>query len=137
VTVIEYLPRLMAGMDDELAASALKIFKAQGMNFLLGSKVQSAKAQGGVGKVVFLDADGKEQTLEAERVLVAVGRKPYTDGLGLQEAGVEIDAKGRVTIDDRFQTSVPGIFAIGDVVRGAMLAHKAEDEGIAAVELMV
>jgi len=136
VTVIEYLPRLMAGMDDELASAALKIFKAQGMKFLLGCKVQSAKAEGGVGKVVFLDENGQEQRLEAERILVAVGRKPYTDGLGLQEAGVEVDQRGRVTIDDRFQTSVPGIFAIGDVVRGAMLAHKAEDEGIAAVELM-
>ncbi|HEY0840481.1 MAG TPA: dihydrolipoyl dehydrogenase [Vulgatibacter sp.] len=136
VTVIEYLPRLMAGMDDELAATAQKIFAAQGLSFRLGCKVQSAKAVGGVGKVVFLDADGKEQTLEAEKVLVAVGRKPFTDGLGLQEAGVKVDGRGRVEIDDHFQTNVPGVYAIGDVVRGAMLAHKAEDEGIAAVELM-
>jgi len=136
VTVIEYLPRLMAGMDEELAAAAQKIFAAQGLAFRLGCKVQSARAVGGVGRVVFLDADGKENTLEAERVLVAVGRKPFTDGLGLQEAGVRVDARGRVEIDDRFQTNVPGIYAIGDVVRGAMLAHKAEDEGVAAVEIM-
>jgi len=136
VTVIEYLPRLMAGMDDELAATAKKIFEGQGLSFRLGCKVQSAKAAGGVGRVVFLDADGKEQTLEAEKVLVAVGRKPYTDGLGLHEAGVKVDNRGRVEIDAHFQTNVPGIWAIGDVVRGAMLAHKAEEEGVAAVELM-
>ncbi len=136
VTVIEYLPRLMAGMDGELAAAALKIFGAQGLQFRLGCKVQSAKAAGGVGRVVFLDEDGKEQTLEAERVLVAVGRKPYTEGLGLAEAGVKLDERGRVEVNDRFETSVPGIYAIGDVIRGAMLAHKAEDEGVAVAELL-
>lgn len=136
VTVVEYLPRLMAGMDDELAAAALKIFTAQGLKFRLGCRVQSAKAVDGMGRVTFIDADGIEQTLEAEKVLVAVGRRPYTDGLGLQEVGVRVDARGRVEIDDAFRTSVPGIWAIGDVVRGPMLAHKAEEEGIAAVEIM-
>ncbi len=136
VTVVEYLPRLMAGMDDELAAAALKIFTAQGLKFRLGCRVQSAKAVNGVGRVTFIDADGTEQTLEAEKVLVAVGRRPFTDGLGLEKAGVKIDNRGRVEIDDHFRTNVPGIWAIGDVVRGAMLAHKAEEEGVAAVEFM-
>ncbi|AKU90260.1 dihydrolipoyl dehydrogenase [Vulgatibacter incomptus] len=137
VTVIEFLPRLMAGMDDELAAAAQKIFSAQGMRILVGCRVQSAKAADGVGKVVFLDADGKEQSMEAEKVLVAVGRKPFTDGLGLAEVGVKLDGRGRVEVDQRFETNVPGVYAIGDVIRGAMLAHKAEEEGMAAVELMV
>ena len=136
VTVVEYLPRLMAGMDDELAAAALRIFTAQGLKFRLGCRVQSAKASGGVGRVTFIDADNTEQTIEAERVLVAVGRRPFTDGLGLEAAGVRVDNRGRVEIDDHFRTSVPGIWAIGDVVRGAMLAHKAEEEGVAAVEFM-
>ena len=136
VTVVEYLPRLMAGMDDELAATALKIFQAQGMKFRLGCRVQSAKNVGGVGRVVFIDGDGTEQTLEADRVLVSVGRRPFTDGLGLQKAGVRVDNRGRVEIDDHFRTNVQGIWAIGDVVRGPMLAHKAEEEGVAAVEFM-
>ena len=136
VTVVEYLPRLMAGMDEELAAAALNIFTAQGLRFRLGCRVQSARADGGIGRVTFIDGDGAKQTLEAERVLVAVGRRPWTEGLGLEEVGVRLDARGRVEIDEKFRTSVPGIWAIGDVVRGPMLAHKAEEEGVAAVEIM-
>lgn len=137
VTVIEYLPRLMAGMDDELAATAQKIFAAQGLKFRLGCRVQSAKAENGKGVVTFIDGDNNEQRMEAEKVLVAVGRRPFTDGLGLREAGVDIDDRGRVTVGDRFETNVAGIYAIGDVIRGPMLAHKAEEEGVAAVEFMV
>lgn len=136
VTVIEYLPRLMAGMDDELAAAAQKIFAAQGLKFRLGCRVQSAKAENGKGVVTFIDGDNNEQRIDADRVLVAVGRKPFTDGLGLREVGVKLDDRGRVEVGDRFETNVPGIYAIGDVIRGAMLAHKAEEEGIAAVEFM-
>jgi dihydrolipoamide dehydrogenase len=136
VTVIEYLPRLMAGMDEELATTAAKIFTSQGLTLRLGCKVQRVTVEGGIGKVVFLDEAGNEQTLEAERVLVSVGRRPTTDGLGLEEIGVRTDERGRVDVNDRFETNVPGFFAIGDVIRGPMLAHKAEDEGVAAVELM-
>lgn len=136
VTVIEYLPRLMAGMDDELAAAAQKIFAAQGLKFRLGCRVQSAKAENGKGVVTFIDGDNNEQRIDADRVLVAVGRKPFTDGLGLREVGVKLDDRGRVEVGDRFETNVPGIYAIGDVIRGAMLAHKAEEEGIAAVEFI-
>lgn len=136
VTVIEYLPRLMAGMDDELAAAAQKIFTAQGLKFRLGCRVQSAKAENGKGVVTFIDGDNNEQRIDADKVLVAVGRRPFTDGLGLAEVGVKLDNRGRVEVGDRFETNVPGIYAIGDVIRGAMLAHKAEEEGIAAVEFM-
>lgn len=137
VTVIEYLPRLLGGMDEELAAQAAKVFAAQGMTLRLGCRVQSARARGEVGEVVFLDENGSEQRLEAERVLVAVGRKPYTEGLGLEEVGVRLDARGRVEVNEHFQTSVPSIYAIGDVIRGPMLAHKASDEGVAVVDAMV
>lgn len=137
VTVIEYLPRLLGGMDEELAAHAAKVFAAQGMTLRLGCRVQSARARGEVGEVVFLDENGSEQRLEAERVLVAVGRKPYTEGLGLEEVGVRLDARGRVEVNEHFQTSVPSIYAIGDVIRGPMLAHKASDEGVAVVDAMV
>lgn len=136
VTVIEYLPRLLAGMDAELAKTAERLFTAQGLKLRLGCRVQSARAEGGVGKVRFLDAEGKEQEIEAERVLVAVGRRAYTEGLGLDAVGVPVDERGRVEVDDSFQTRVAGIYAIGDVIRGPMLAHKAEDEGVAAVERM-
>jgi len=136
VTVIEYLPRLLAGMDDEIAAQAAKVFTAQGMTLRLGCKVQSARTVGEVAEVVFLDESGNEQRLEAERVLVAVGRKPYTEGLGLEEVGVRLDERGRVEVNGHFQTSVPSIYAIGDVIRGPMLAHKASDEGVAVVDAM-
>ena len=137
VTVIEYLPRLLGGMDEELAAHAAKVFAAQGMTLRLGCRVQSARARGDVGEVVFLDENGVEQRLEAERVLVAVGRKPYSEGLGLEEVGVRLDARGRVEVNEHFQTSVPSIYAIGDVIRGPMLAHKASEEGVAVVDAMV
>src|SRR5690606_22203950 len=137
VTVIEYLPRLLGGMDEELAAQAAKVFAAQGMTLRLGCRAQSARARGEVGEVVFLDENGSEQRLEAERALVAAGRQPYTEGLGLEEVGVRLDARGRVEVNGHFQTSVPSIYAIGDVIRGPMLAHKASDEGVAVVDAMV
>jgi dihydrolipoamide dehydrogenase len=132
VTVLEYLERILPGMDAELAKEAQKIFTKQGLEFRLSSKVTSAKVK---GKKAVVEVEGAE-ALEADRVLVAVGRKPNTEGLGLQNAGVVVDERGRVVIDDHFRTNVPGIYAIGDVVRGAMLAHKAEEEGVACAEII-
>lgn len=136
VTVIEYLPRLFAGMDDELAKQAAKVFTAQGLKLRLGCKVQRVDVRAEAAEVVFVDESGSEARLEADRVLMAVGRKPYTQGLGLEEAGVRVDERGRVEVNEGFQSSVPSIYAIGDVIRGPMLAHKASDEGVAVVDAM-
>ena len=130
VTVVEYLERILPGMDAEIAKEALKQFKKQGLEFRLGSKVTSAKAEGDTCTVEIEGAD----PLECDRVLVAVGRKPNTEGLGLESIGLELDDKGRIPVDENFKTSVENVYAIGDVIRGPMLAHKAEEEGIACVE---
>ncbi|SCM77805.1 Dihydrolipoyl dehydrogenase [uncultured Pleomorphomonas sp.] len=133
VTVIEYLDRILPGLDGEVAKAFQKLLERQGFTFKLGRKVTGVEA----GTVSFEPAAGGEaETLAADVVLVAVGRKPYTQGLGLAEVGVKLDGKGRVEIDDHYATGVPGIYAIGDVVAGPMLAHKAEDEGIAVAELL-
>jgi dihydrolipoamide dehydrogenase len=136
VTVIEYLDRILPGMDDEIAKNFLRIQQKQGITFKLSSKVTAvAKTKAGA-KVTFEPvAGGAAETMEADVVLVATGRRPYTDGLGLEAAGVAME-RGRVVIDDHFASSVPGIYAIGDVVRGPMLAHKAEDEGVAVAEIL-
>ena len=136
VTVVEYLDRILPGMDGEVAKQTQRIFEKQGMKFHLSSKVTAvAKAKKG-GSVTFEPvAGGDAQTLEADVVLVATGRRPYTDNLGLEEAGVAM-GRGRVVIDDHFKTNADGIYAIGDVVRGPMLAHTAEDEGIAVAEIL-
>ena len=135
VTVVEFLDRIMPGMDGEISKSMQRILAKQGMAFKLSTKVTGAKVG---AKIVALTvepaAGGASETLEADIVLVAVGRRPYTDGLGLKEAGVAVDEKGRVAIDAHFQTNVPGIYAIGDAIAGPMLAHKAEDEGMAVAE---
>ncbi|MCP8940495.1 dihydrolipoyl dehydrogenase [Alsobacter sp. SYSU M60028] len=136
VTVVEYLDRILPGMDGEVAKQFQRLMEKQGVKFLLSSKVTKVeKAKGGASVTFEPVAGGEPTTLTAEVVLVATGRRPYTDGLGLEQAGVALD-RGRVVIDNHFQTSVPGIFAIGDVVRGPMLAHKAEDEGVAVAELL-
>jgi dihydrolipoamide dehydrogenase len=132
VTVLEYLDRILPGMDGEIAKEAQKIFSKQGLEFRLSSKVTSAKVK---GKKAVVDIEGAEP-VEADRVLVAVGRKPNTEGLGLESVGVELDERGRVKVDDTFRTNVEGIYAIGDVVRGAMLAHKAEEEGVACADII-
>jgi dihydrolipoamide dehydrogenase len=137
VTVIEFMDRIMPGMDLELSKEMKKILTKQGMEFKLATKVTSA--QPGKGKVTLSlepAAGGAAEKLEVETVLLSIGRRPYTQGLGLDKAGVKIDNRGRVEIDDHFQTSVKGIYAIGDVVRGAMLAHKAEDEGVVVAEII-
>ncbi|MBS1182966.1 MAG: lpd3 [Proteobacteria bacterium] len=133
VTVIEYLDRILPGLDGEVAKAFQKLLERQGFAFNLGRKVTGVKG----GKVTFEpSAGGEAETVSADVVLVAVGRKPFTEGLGLAEVGVKLDGKGRVEIDGHYATNVPGIYAIGDVVTGPMLAHKAEDEGIAVAELL-
>jgi dihydrolipoamide dehydrogenase len=137
VTVLEYLPRILPGMDDEIAKEAQKIFTKQGLEFRLGAKVTGAKviSTKTKGKKAMVEIEGSEP-IEADRVLVAVGRKPNTEGLGLQNVGVSVDERGRVVIDEYFRTNIEGVYAIGDVVRGAMLAHKAEEEGMAVAEII-
>jgi dihydrolipoamide dehydrogenase len=130
VIVLEYLDRILPGMDAEIAGEAHKIFKKQGLQFRLGARVTSARPK---GKGCVVEAEGLEP-IECDRVLLAVGRKPNTDGLGLDAIGVALDEKGRVPVDERFATSAAGVHAIGDVIRGPMLAHKAEEEGVACVE---
>jgi dihydrolipoamide dehydrogenase len=135
VTVIEFLDQLLPGMDGEVRKEAGKIFKKQGMELMLGHKVTGAALKGKkVTLSVEKSAGGDEQTIEASHVLVAIGRRPNTEGLALDKAGLSTNARGQIEIDHDFRTSVPGIWAIGDVVPGPMLAHKAEDEGIAVAE---
>ncbi|WP_207480215.1 dihydrolipoyl dehydrogenase [Arenibaculum pallidiluteum] len=137
VTVIEFLDRILPGMDGEVSKQMQRILSKQGLSFRLGTKVTGAKAgKGAIALTVEPAQGGAAETVEAEVVLVAIGRRPYTDGLGLEAAGVEKDAKGRVKIDKHWRTNVPSIYAIGDVVEGPMLAHKAEDEGVAVAELI-
>ena len=134
VTVVEYLDRVLPTMDNELSKQAQRIFAKQGMDFKLSTKVTGASVtEAGVTLTVEPAAGGAAQTIEADTVLVAIGRRPYTEGLGLEAVGVELE-RGRVKIDGHFQTNVPGIYAIGDVVEGPMLAHKAEEEGVALAE---
>ena len=132
VTVLEYFDRILPGMDQELASEALKTFRKQGLEFRLGVRVTGARAKGD-GAVVTIEG-GEE--LEADKVLVAVGRQPNTDGLGLENVGVETDERGRVVVDESLMTNVEGIHAIGDVIQGPMLAHKAEEEGVALAEII-
>ncbi len=137
VTVVEYLDRILPGMDGEVSKEMQKILKKQGMNFRLGTKVSKAQATGkGVELTVEPAAGGKAETLTTDIVLVAVGRKPYTEGLGLEKAGVAVDERGRIKIDEKFRTSAAGVYAIGDVIAGPMLAHKAEDEGMILAEML-
>ncbi|MBK9586825.1 MAG: dihydrolipoyl dehydrogenase [Alphaproteobacteria bacterium] len=137
VTVVEYLDNILPGMDMEIRKEALKIFKKQGIEFKLSSKVTGAKtSKKGVDLTVEPAAGGKAETLSAEIVLMAIGRKAYTDGLGLDAVGVARDERGRIAVDSHFETNVKGIFAIGDVIAGPMLAHKAEDEGVILAEIL-
>ncbi|MEM7735687.1 MAG: dihydrolipoyl dehydrogenase [Deinococcota bacterium] len=133
VTVVEYLDRIMPTMDAEIAKDALRSFKKQGLKFKLGCKVTAAKVQD--GKCV-VEIEGQD-AINCDRVLIAVGRRPNTDGLGLEAVGITPDKRGFIPVDDHFQTQVPGVYAIGDVIGGAMLAHKAEEEGVACVEGIV
>jgi dihydrolipoamide dehydrogenase len=137
VTVIEFLDRITPGMDLEVARQFQRILARQGLQFRLGTKVTGAsQTKAGVELTVEPAGGGAPETVGADVVLVAIGRKPNTAGLGLDRVGVALDAKGRVEVDDRFRTNLPGIYAIGDVIRGPMLAHKAEDEGVVVAEII-
>jgi dihydrolipoamide dehydrogenase len=141
VLVVEYLDRILPGIDTEIARSFQRILEKQGIAFRLSSKVTTVtSADGGPGSNLSIKvepaAGGAAETVEADIVLVAVGRAPFTDGLGLAEAGIALDTKKRVLVDGNYQTSVSGVFAIGDVITGPMLAHKAEDEGVAVAEII-
>ena len=133
VTVLEYLDRILPGMDAETAKQAQRMFKKQGLDFQLGAKVTGASVK---KNKVTVEAEGLD-SIECDRLLVAVGRKPYTESLGLDTVGVETDDRGRIAIDEHWKTSADGVYAIGDVVQGPMLAHKAEEEGVACVEYIV
>jgi dihydrolipoamide dehydrogenase len=137
VTVVEYLDQILPGMDGEVRKEAAKIFKKQGFNIRTGTKVTGATVKGGTATLtVEPAAGGASETIEADCVLVAIGRRANTDGLALDKAGLSVNARGQVDIGHDFQTRVPGIYAVGDVCPGPMLAHKAEDEGIAAAEFV-
>ncbi|WP_319496990.1 dihydrolipoyl dehydrogenase [uncultured Cohaesibacter sp.] len=137
VTVVEFLDRILPGMDGEVVKNAQRIFKKQGFDFKLGTKVTGVEKHKKGVKVTLEPAKGGEASeLEADIVLVAIGRRPYTEGLGLAEVGVALDERGRVATDGHFKTSVDGIYAIGDVIAGPMLAHKAEDDGVALAEIL-
>jgi len=137
VLVVEFLDRILPGLDGETARQTQKILAKQGLSFKLGHKVTGISKAGSARKVsIEPAAGGKAETVETDVVLVAIGRVPYTEGLGLPEAGVTLDNRGRVIVDEHFQTSVAGIYAIGDVIAGPMLAHKAEDEGVAVAEIL-
>ncbi|RFB78284.1 dihydrolipoyl dehydrogenase [Methylovirgula sp. 4M-Z18] len=136
VTVIEFLDRILPGMDGEVVKQVQRMLEKQGIKFRLASKVTGVTTSASGADVTFEPvAGGAAETLQAERVLIATGRTPYIEGLGLEAAGVATE-RGRVVIDEHFATNVPGIYAIGDVVRGPMLAHKAEDEGVAIAEML-
>jgi dihydrolipoamide dehydrogenase len=135
VTMLEFLPRIAIGFDLELSNLLQRSLTAQGMTFHLETKVSAVKVEG--ERVIATATKGNEEvTFEANKILVAVGRKPFSQGLGAEKAGVEFDEKKRIKIDNHFRTNVEGIYAIGDVVAGPMLAHKAEEEGIACVEII-
>ncbi|MFH1158723.1 MAG: dihydrolipoyl dehydrogenase [Pseudomonadota bacterium] len=137
VTVVEFMDRLLPGLDLEVSKEMRRLLAKQGMEFRLSTKVTEARTENDRVILSLEPAGGGEaEKLEAETVLVAVGRRPYTAGSGLEKTGVKVDNRGRVEIDDHFQTNIKGIYAIGDVVRGAMLAHKAEDEGVAVAEII-
>lgn len=137
VTVVEYLDQILPGMDGEVRKEAAKIFKKQGFNIRTGTKVTGASVKGGKATLtVEPAAGGASETIEADCVLVSIGRRPNTEGLALDKAGLTVNKRGQIEIGHDFQTNVPGIYAVGDVVPGPMLAHKAEDEGLAAADFI-
>ena len=136
VTVVEYLDRITPGVDADVAKNFQRALKKQGIKFMLGKKVTGAKALKASAKITLAPAsgEGESETLSADRVLVAIGRRAHTDGLGLEAIGVTRDGQGRIETDAHFQTNIAGVYAIGDVIAGPMLAHKAEEEGVAVAE---
>jgi len=137
VTVVEMLDRITPGLDGEVGKQFMKILKKQGLEFKLSTKVVSIEKSGKGAKVTVEPVDGGEpETLECDVVLVAIGRIPNTDGLGAEDVGIATDKRGRIKVDDHYRTDLPGAYAIGDVIKGPMLAHKAEDEGVAVAEII-
>ena len=137
VTVLEYLDNITPGLDSEVQKSFQRILKRQGIKFIMGAAVKSAICKKNKAHVLYQkNSDESEHSIEADIVLVATGRKPFTNGLGIKELGIEVSEKGYIEIDNDWKTSANGIYAIGDAVLGPMLAHKAEDEGIAAAEII-
>jgi dihydrolipoamide dehydrogenase len=137
VTVVEFLDRIVPAMDDDVADELFKTLKKQGLEFRLSTKVTAAKnTKAGVSLTVEPATGGESERLACDVVLVSIGRRPFTDGLGLEELGVAMDNRGFIQVDESFKTSVDGIYAVGDAIPGPMLAHKAEDEGVVAVEMM-
>jgi dihydrolipoamide dehydrogenase len=137
VTIVEFLDHILPGIDSEVARQFHRMLQKQGLTFKLSSKVTAVDTSGKTLKVkVEPAAGGAAETIEADSVLVAIGRVPYTEGLGLEEAGVQKDNRGRVMVDAHYKSNVDGIYAIGDVIAGPMLAHKAEDEGVAVAEII-
>jgi len=137
VTVLEYLDQITPGMDREVSNEFQKILMKQGIKFQMGSKVEDLSQKGNLVSIKFTNVkNSKKETIEVDKVLVSVGRKPYTEGLNLTKVGVKKDSKGRIEVNNKLQTSVNNIYAIGDVIKGPMLAHKAEEEGIAAAEII-
>ncbi len=136
VSVVEYLDRIIPGMDAALSKELTKVLKKQGMKFYTSHKVKEVSRNGNVVIVKADDAKGKEVVLEGDYSLVAVGRRPFTEGLNAEKAGVKLTDRGQIEVNDHLQTSASNIYAIGDVVRGAMLAHKAEEEGVLVAELL-
>ncbi|KAF2331443.1 MAG: dihydrolipoyl dehydrogenase [Flavobacterium nitrogenifigens] len=136
VSVVEFMDRIIPGMDGALSKELTKVLKKQGMKFYVSHKVKSVERNGDAVVVQAENAKGETITLEGDYSLVSVGRRPYTDGLNADKAGVKISDRGQVEVNDHLQTSTPNIYAIGDVVRGAMLAHKAEEEGVMVAEIL-
>ena len=134
VTVVEFLDRITPGLDGEIGKQFQRILQRQGMKFLLSTKVAGVEKRGGAVRVAIESGDGQKQTLDADVVLVSIGRRPYTDGLGLENAEIALDKRGRIVTDAHFKTNVAGIWAVGDCREGPMLAHKAEDEAVACIE---
>lgn len=136
VDVVEFLPVIAPTFDKDVSKMAERVFKKQGMSFHLSTKVTGLKKEGGKSLLTAEDKSGKPIEFEADKVLVSVGRKPFTEGLGLEKVGIETDEKGRIPTDAHFKTAAEGVYAIGDVIPGPMLAHKAEEEAVACVELI-
>ena len=137
VTVIEYLDHITPGMDREISNEFQKILTKQGIKFKLGSRVDSIDNKGNLASIKYTDVKSSKQSImEVDKVLVSVGRKPYTEGLNLTKVGVKKDSKGRIEVNNKLQTNIENIYAIGDVIKGPMLAHKAEEEGIAVAEIL-
>jgi len=136
VTVVEMFPQIAPSYDEDISKLAQRALKKEGITFELGAKVSGMEKEGRKRFLAYTDKKGNEQKLECDKILIAVGRRPHTADLGLEAAGIELDEKGRIPVDEHFRTKAAGIYAVGDVIPGPMLAHKAEEEGVACVELI-